>query len=158
MDQSRRIGRVAAALASLALAAGGAVALAAPASAAGTVHGCNYMDWYYDDGYYFVPVPKSTDGVTSSWCWQAKGDNQWNYKHDKTETIDDIQRALNLCNGASLVTDGIYGEQTRQAVIAVQRKTGLTQDGVYGPATMRAMNWPRYRLADGWPRSGCWHM
>jgi hypothetical protein len=152
MNRSRRFGRVGAGLVSLTLAVGGAVAFAAPASAAGTVHGCNYMDWYYDDGYYFVPVPMFTDGVTSSWCWQAKGDSSRGW------TIADIQKALNLCNGASLVTDGIYGEKTRQAVIAVQRKAGLTQDGVYGPATMRAMSWPRYRLVDGWPRSGCWHM
>lgn len=154
MDQSRRIGRVAAALASLALAAGGAVALAAPASAAGTVHGCNYMDLYYNDGYYLVYVPKFTDGVSSFWCWNQKGDVS---RSDSGE-IGKIQEALNLCNGASLATDGVYGELTKQAVMAVQRSAGITQDGVYGPATMRAMKWPRYRNVTGEPRSGCWQM
>ena len=35
--------------------------------------------------------------------------------------------------------DGIYGSQTLAAVKYFQRKNGLTQDGVAGPATLRAM-------------------
>ncbi|NLK72287.1 MAG: LysM peptidoglycan-binding domain-containing protein [Clostridiales bacterium] len=36
--------------------------------------------------------------------------------------------------------DGIFGEQTRQAVIDFQRNNGLTPDGVIGPATYRILN------------------
>ena len=35
--------------------------------------------------------------------------------------------------------DGIYGTQTVNAVKYFQRKNGLTQDGIAGPATLRAM-------------------
>ena len=35
--------------------------------------------------------------------------------------------------------DGIYGEKTRAAVIAFQKKNGLTADGIAGPATLEAM-------------------
>lgn len=35
--------------------------------------------------------------------------------------------------------DGIYGTKTKNAVIAFQKKNGLTADGIAGPATLRAM-------------------
>ena len=37
------------------------------------------------------------------------------------------------------MVDGIYGSQTLSAVKYFQRKNGLTQDGIAGPATLRAM-------------------
>lgn len=35
--------------------------------------------------------------------------------------------------------DGIYGKQTKEAVIRFQKKNGLTPDGIAGPATLKAM-------------------
>ena len=35
--------------------------------------------------------------------------------------------------------DGIYGEQTRQAVILFQKRNGLTPDGIAGPKTLAAI-------------------
>lgn len=35
--------------------------------------------------------------------------------------------------------DGIYGSQTKKAVVAFQKKKGLTQDGIAGPATLKAL-------------------
>lgn len=35
--------------------------------------------------------------------------------------------------------DGIYGTKTKNAVIAFQKKNGLTPDGVAGPATLKAI-------------------
>ncbi len=35
--------------------------------------------------------------------------------------------------------DGIFGEQTKQAVISFQKKNSLTADGVAGPQTLKAM-------------------
>ena len=35
--------------------------------------------------------------------------------------------------------DGIFGEQTKQAVINFQKKNNLTADGVAGPQTLKAM-------------------
>lgn len=42
-------------------------------------------------------------------------------------------------NGA---VDGVYGTQTKNAVIYFQRKNGLTADGVAGPATLSAIGLP----------------
>ena len=35
--------------------------------------------------------------------------------------------------------DGIYGEQTKQAVVKFQRDNGLAQDGIAGPNTLKAL-------------------
>lgn len=42
-------------------------------------------------------------------------------------------------NGA---VDGVYGTQTKNAVLYFQRKNGLTADGVAGPATLSAIGLP----------------
>lgn len=46
------------------------------------------------------------------------------------EVVRQIQKALHL------VADGIYGQNTREAVVAFQRDHGLTADGIVGPATL----------------------
>lgn len=38
-----------------------------------------------------------------------------------------------------IISDGIYGPQTKQAVIEFQKKNGLTPDGIVGPATTAAL-------------------
>jgi len=48
-------------------------------------------------------------------------------------TIASVQHALGI------PADGIYGRQTRRAVMAFQRVHGLTVDGVVGPQTLSAL-------------------
>jgi peptidoglycan hydrolase-like protein with peptidoglycan-binding domain len=48
-------------------------------------------------------------------------------------TISAVQHALGI------PADGIYGRQTRRAVMAFQRVHGLTVDGVVGPQTLSAL-------------------
>ena len=50
-----------------------------------------------------------------------------------------VQRKLIQWGYLSGTADGRYGEKTRQAVIAFQRKNGLAADGRVGPATAAAM-------------------
>ena len=45
-----------------------------------------------------------------------------------------IQERLNRV-GFNLTTDGIFGENTKNAVIVFQRNRGLTQDGIVGKNT-----------------------
>lgn len=49
--------------------------------------------------------------------------------------VSALQKALNQCNNQNVTVDGIFGNQTKTAVINVQRNAGITQDGVYGPDT-----------------------
>jgi peptidoglycan hydrolase-like protein with peptidoglycan-binding domain len=48
-------------------------------------------------------------------------------------TIAAVQRALGI------PADGVYGSQTRRAVIAFQRAHGLIVDGIVGPQTLGAL-------------------
>ena len=45
-----------------------------------------------------------------------------------------LQRNLNKL-GYSLNADGIFGEDTKKAVISFQGKNGLSADGIVGPNT-----------------------
>lgn len=55
------------------------------------------------------------------------------------DEVIQIQTKLKRWGYYNGVVDGIYGSQTLSAVKYFQRKNGLTQDGIAGPATLRAM-------------------
>lgn len=48
----------------------------------------------------------------------------------RSAVVAQIQKALHL------LPDGIFGQQTEEAVIRFQRENGLTPDGIVGPATL----------------------
>ncbi|KAA0837416.1 hypothetical protein EI977_15085 [Bacillus paralicheniformis] len=48
-----------------------------------------------------------------------------------TETLD--------CRWLKYGADGSYGDETVQAVKALQKKAGIVVDGIYGPATERRL-------------------
>ena len=50
-------------------------------------------------------------------------------------TVKRVQLKLNLVAAAGLVVDGIFGPQTRQAVIDFQNAQAIGADGIVGPAT-----------------------
>jgi hypothetical protein len=50
-----------------------------------------------------------------------------------------VQTQLNKLEGDKLTVDGYYGQQTANAVVAYQKKRGLSADGVVGPQTSGAM-------------------
>jgi len=55
--------------------------------------------------------------------------------------VANLQSVLNhvLPINPLLAPDAIFGEKTRERVIAFQRKLGLVADGVVGPITCRAL-------------------
>lgn len=53
--------------------------------------------------------------------------------------VKEVQRRLKLWGYYTGAVDGVYGNGTRQAVIAFQKKNGLTADGVVGKATYAAL-------------------
>lgn len=58
---------------------------------------------------------------------------------DKGTVIKNIQIALNSYFGKNLVEDGVFGPQTKKAVIEVQKKLNLNEDGIFGPETAKAL-------------------
>lgn len=57
------------------------------------------------------------------------------------ESVKRLQNALNSLMQAGLIVDGVFGENTYNAVIAFQASKGLKQDGVVGKNTYAALNW-----------------
>ena len=57
----------------------------------------------------------------------------------KGSEVKEVQRRLKQWGYYSGAVDGIFGAGTKQAVIAFQKKNGLTADGVVGKATYKAL-------------------
>ena len=57
----------------------------------------------------------------------------------KGNEVKEVQRRLKLWGYYKGSVDGVFGEATRSAVIAFQKKNGLTADGVVGKATYKAL-------------------
>ena len=55
------------------------------------------------------------------------------------ETVKTIQQKLKRWGYYNGAVDGIYGSQTKSAVIYFQRKNGLTPDGIVGAKTLAAL-------------------
>lgn len=54
---------------------------------------------------------------------------------DRGPKVEDLQRRLTLALAMDIAIDGIFGRDTRAAVIEFQRRNELTTDGVVGRAT-----------------------
>lgn len=53
----------------------------------------------------------------------------------KGDKVKVLQQNCNDFFGSGLVTDGIYGQKTKEAIIFMQSALGCTMDGIYGPVT-----------------------
>lgn len=58
----------------------------------------------------------------------------------KGESVKIMQNALNKAMGAELSEDGIFGPNTKTAVVAFQKSQKLSPDGIYGPKTHSALS------------------
>ena len=59
---------------------------------------------------------------------------------DTGEAVKNLQYRLKELGYYSASRDGVYGSQTRTAVMAFQTRNGLTVDGIAGPATLKKLN------------------
>jgi len=59
---------------------------------------------------------------------------------DRGAEVETLQTRLNLALGLDLATDGIFGPNTRTAVMEFQRENGLAVDGVVGPNTQAELD------------------
>ncbi|MGI6151159.1 MAG: peptidoglycan-binding protein [Christensenellales bacterium] len=60
-------------------------------------------------------------------------------KLQRSAAIEDLQRKLNSLGYDAGKPDGIYGQQTKAAVTAFQKKHGLKADGIFGKATNKKL-------------------
>lgn len=58
---------------------------------------------------------------------------------DRSQAVRDLQRKLNA-QGAKLVDDSHFGDETEKAVAAYQRRVGLVDDGVAGSKTLASLS------------------
>ena len=58
---------------------------------------------------------------------------------DRGNEVRQIQQRLKEWGYLSGAVDGIFGVQTKNAVIKFQQKNGLTADGIVGPATLKEL-------------------
>ena len=64
--------------------------------------------------------------------------------------VKEVQRRLKQWGYYTGAVDGVFGSATRRAVIAFQKKNGLTADGVVGKATFKALGMNEsYQALDG---------
>ena len=57
----------------------------------------------------------------------------------KGNQVKEIQKRLKKWGYYTGAVDGVFGANTKKAVIAFQKKNGLKADGIVGPATFRAL-------------------
>lgn len=71
-------------------------------------------------------------------AWASRG---WEGEVNRRspEYVRRVQRALNRLLGLKLVSDGVWGTRTRNAVIAFQKRRGLKASGVLDSQTERAL-------------------
>jgi hypothetical protein len=83
-------------------------------------------------------VPANTAGNGTLDCVLGVGNQSWG--------VIVLQITLNKCYGQHITVDGIYGQQTRQAVANAQTwereafRRPVSTDGTYGPETRRAIH------------------
>ena len=58
---------------------------------------------------------------------------------DRSAEVEELQATLNIALGLDVDIDGIFGKDTRAAVMEFQREHGLTIDGVVGKDTLMAL-------------------
>ncbi|HET7280151.1 MAG TPA: L,D-transpeptidase family protein [Dermatophilaceae bacterium] len=59
---------------------------------------------------------------------------------DQGAAVEEVQQRLSALGYWLGTADGQYGDLTQQAVTALQKAAGIGRDGIFGPATRRALD------------------
>ncbi|RST19607.1 peptidoglycan-binding protein [Streptomyces sp. WAC05374] len=89
------------------------------------------------------PVPSTSGGSLN--CRLGPGNSGAGVKA--------LQAALKLCHKKNIAVDGVYGDRTKSALAAVQRNSGIDDDGLYGPQTRNVILWD---VTEKTPAGGTW--
>ncbi|WP_203715713.1 peptidoglycan-binding domain-containing protein [Asanoa siamensis] len=125
----------------VALAAGGVLGVAGPASAAPAT--CNLHGYWWSSKWnkdLSVPVYRNSSGVWVRGCQLRQGDGPT--PAGTGSAIWGLQQALNMCYGEKLTQDRDFGALTKAALIRAQRREGISADGIYGPQTADHLAFP----------------
>lgn len=120
------------AIAVLACTTAGLVTVAPPATAAATCAGVSK----FGTGKGVHLRPTTTNGSGSINCVLGSG--------SRGKGVEELQKTLKQCYGQAVAVDGVFGTQTRSAVVNAQAFHGLPRDGVFGPNTSKSMFWRLY--------------
>lgn len=93
---------------------------------------------------FFVKTPKLS--TTSTGCCKEQVDDYLAVslikQGSRGETVKKIQQKLKNWGYYYGAVDGIFGSQTKKAVMYFQQKNGLTVDGIVGKQTLKALGLP----------------
>jgi peptidoglycan hydrolase-like protein with peptidoglycan-binding domain len=84
-------------------------------------------------------VPATAGGDTSCTLYQGLPYNMG---------VQTLQYSLNTCYAMGLVPDGYFGPATKAALKEVQRRIGVTDDGVYGVYTRDRLRFEPFTAGD----------
>lgn len=120
-------------------------AAASPAAAFDRIGGnCNYMEQQFSNTYNLL-IPRATNGVRTVPCWMKRGDYGLG--------VQALQKAYNICYKAvyepAIAEDGSFGPTTEDRVRQMQRREGITVDGIAGEETRNSIKWPLYSAING---------
>lgn len=84
------------------------------------------------------PVPAWQEAIMNALPVLSEGSDDTRLPHEYVRRVQLIANGIYHAS-PELAVDGVYGEATKSAVAAVQHGSGITVDGVVGPATWRVL-------------------
>ncbi|MCL2803970.1 MAG: peptidoglycan-binding protein [Micrococcales bacterium] len=86
---------------------------------------------FYKQFNVYVPTLSTANSVAARRCILGLGNQGMGVKV--------LQQTLAVCYGKPLTYDGIFGANTKAAVVYAQKVSSTIQDGIYGPGTHDAI-------------------
>jgi peptidoglycan hydrolase-like protein with peptidoglycan-binding domain len=131
-----------------------ALLVATPGPAQAALPHCTGSTWFRVAGHQWFVEIPSVGNGTAATDCQLA-------RGDSSAAVRVLQRAINSCYGQGLAVDGVFGPATERAVRNVQNfhringSPGVVVDGIYGPQTRSVMVFPKFSAPGGGSFLGC---